>query len=378
MRNKRDISVELARILASMIVIGVHSCLSVYYDGACAQNRVFIACLFADGVAVFWLIMGGFLFKNTCYKALIQRTLISTAIPMVCFSIVIFYLSGWILEGKTILQSIIHTKEEYIAILNNLLAWDNPIPYLGHLWYLYVYFIIILIWPVLKSFVNYLDGSVERTKYFLFISFIYLVINDISDNRLAVFSHHSINAAVPAAIEVIWGHILYKNKARFSKMNVFIYSIICFIVLNVFRTKVQFERYSIGQGNHILYWYTCIGLICAICLLVCCFGLVRKIKCNGTKVISFLAEHTFNVYLIHPLVITKMQCYSIQDNLYRYIVGNNKTDMGEYIYTLILVILIFGISIGLSCTFKYFVKILRLLRTSLNKKDNIAYNDCGK
>lgn len=60
MKNERDMSVELARILACLIVIGVHSCLSVYHENYYDLNRIFISCLFADGVAIFWLIMGGF------------------------------------------------------------------------------------------------------------------------------------------------------------------------------------------------------------------------------------------------------------------------------------------------------------------------------
>ena len=70
-------------------------------------------------------------------------------------------------------------------------------------WYLYVYILVILIYPLLKAFVEYLDADTKRTKIFLIGTFVFLVINDISSNSLAAFSHHSINALVPASIEII-------------------------------------------------------------------------------------------------------------------------------------------------------------------------------
>lgn len=116
MRIERDMSVELARILACLIVIGVHSCLAVYRENYYDLNRVFISCLFADGVAVFWLIMGGFLFENLDYKRLFQKTLRSVGIPMIGITVFTFYLSGWAIDGMPLLQSISHTKEDYIYI----------------------------------------------------------------------------------------------------------------------------------------------------------------------------------------------------------------------------------------------------------------------
>lgn len=63
----RKASVELARLIACLLVIGVHLSLNTVVDGGYDVSRLFSACLVADGVAIFWLISGFFIFK---YKKL--------------------------------------------------------------------------------------------------------------------------------------------------------------------------------------------------------------------------------------------------------------------------------------------------------------------
>ena len=55
MKAKREAHVELARILACMIVVGVHVCLPQIVNDQPDLGRTFISCFLADGVAVFWL-----------------------------------------------------------------------------------------------------------------------------------------------------------------------------------------------------------------------------------------------------------------------------------------------------------------------------------
>ncbi|MFQ6866632.1 hypothetical protein [Blautia sp.] len=62
---KRDSAVELLRLLGCLIVIGVHTCLGAMVNGNYDFSRTFIACLLADGVAIFWFITGFFLIEIT-------------------------------------------------------------------------------------------------------------------------------------------------------------------------------------------------------------------------------------------------------------------------------------------------------------------------
>lgn len=51
--SKRDSSIELARIIGCLIVIGCHTLLSYERAIGFDHGRLFLAMVFADGVAIF-------------------------------------------------------------------------------------------------------------------------------------------------------------------------------------------------------------------------------------------------------------------------------------------------------------------------------------
>ena len=57
---KKDSSTEFLRLIACLIVIGVHVKLGNIIDGRIIFSHIYISCLLSDGVAVFWLITGFF------------------------------------------------------------------------------------------------------------------------------------------------------------------------------------------------------------------------------------------------------------------------------------------------------------------------------
>lgn len=189
---KRNPSIELCRLLACLIVIGVHTSLSAAVNEHSWDTfRLFLNCLLADGVAIFFMITGAFLFNND-YCRLLKKTLKHIIIPLIIFSIIGFYCFDWLFDKQPLSLHIAASK--YIDTFRTLLSWQNPISHSVHLWYLYVYILVIFIYPLLKAFVDYLDADTNRTKIFLIGTFIFLIMNDISSNSLGAFSHHSINA----------------------------------------------------------------------------------------------------------------------------------------------------------------------------------------
>lgn len=349
--KKRDINVELIRIIACLIIVGVHTCLYQIVDDRADLGRTFISCLLADGVAVFWMITGFFLFRNHSYSKPIKHALKNIGLPMLTISVVIFYLGEWLMQGTTLSESLNHPISDYKKVINSVLCWTNSVEGLGHLWYLYVYLMVMATFPVLKTFVDYLDQESKRTIIFLIFTLGFFMVNDITGNSLAEFSHHSINGAIPAATEMIWGHIVYKHKDIFKKKKYIWGSVLVFLGLNLLRTGIQMKNFSADLSDkNILYWYTSLGLLCALCVII--FGLSLNI--NSERIsngIIKLSSYTFLIYLLHPLVKNVLIRFDVQNKVTNAIVSGNI--FSECLYTGIMIVVLSVISFIIAVILKF-------------------------
>ena len=88
---KKDPAVELARIFGCLLVVGVHCWINNFGVAIQSKSGTYIACIFADGVAVFWIISGFFMYKNYSYKQTLKRTIKSIIIPMLLLSAAMFF-----------------------------------------------------------------------------------------------------------------------------------------------------------------------------------------------------------------------------------------------------------------------------------------------
>ncbi len=329
------------------MVIGIHISLGIYHDGYFDGSRLGFACLVADAVGIFWLILGFFLFNNTSYTKLLKKTAIHIGVPTFIFSLFAFCFGEWIVEGVSLKESILHSMNEYADVLRNLLRWNSPVKYGGHLWYIYVYLLIIFVYPVLKATIQYLDEKIERQKIFLIITFAAFIINDIVKNDLFQFSHHSINALFPAAIIAMWGHIIYKHRETLAAKKNIIGTVLVFVTLNIIRVFLQLHFYTVGAGDSLLFWYSSIGVVCASCVVIFSFCLKDVIARKGIiqNVISVLADHTFNIYLVHYFVIYILNRLNFQEWLYHW------TQL-EWVYMILLVCVVFSVSFMISVCLK--------------------------
>ena len=251
---KKDPAVELARIFGCLLVVGVHCWINNFGVAIQSKSGTYIACIFADGVAVFWIISGFFMYKNYSYKQTLKRTIKSIVIPMLLLSAAMFFVLNNYLNGNG-WHFILHSKDDYKWILNSLLIWTNPVDRLGHFWYLYVYILLMLCSPVIAAFIKYLEEDTKREKLFLVLTFLLLVWNDLSNNQMGRFEHHAFAGAFPAAIESVWGYLLYKYRDRLRKRRYIFISVGAFLGLNVLRMAIQLGRYHRIQdtATYILY-----------------------------------------------------------------------------------------------------------------------------
>ena len=236
------------------------------------------------------------------------------------------------------------------------MTWNNAFPYCDHLWYLYTYIVVVLCFPILKSFTDYLDNDSElRWRVFVIISFLILVLNDITSNQMCSFSHRSFSAFLPASLEVIYGYHIYKHKGMFCDRKFMFIAPGVFVLANVLRAFIQYKRFIIDSSNNwILYWFSGIGVVCAIAIVAFCFSLdsyIRKHK-RFEKVILSIGKHTFYIYLIHMHIIIMLNRYGIIA-----VISNTLNKIADkwcfdFLYTFTVVFIIFCIALIVSILIK--------------------------
>lgn len=352
---KKDPAVELARIFGCLLVVGVHCWINNFGVAIQSKSGTYIACIFADGVAVFWIISGFFMYKNYSYKQTLKRTIKSIIIPMLLLSAAMFFVLNNYLNGNG-WHFILHSKDDYKWILNSLLIWTNPVDRLGHFWYLYVYILLMLCSPVIAAFIKYLEEDTKREKLFLVLTFLLLVWNDLSNNQMGRFEHHAFAGAFPAAIESVWGYLLYKYRDRMRKRRYIFISVGAFLGLNVLRMAIQLGRYHRIQdtATYILYWFSSIGLLCAICVIVFSFAAIHSRKATVVnRVICWLASYTFSIYLLHPVVNSFLDMYEVRSRLSEALLKFHIGGVGkEILYMICIIFIVVSICLAISCVLR--------------------------
>ena len=328
-KRHTDIGVELLRVVGCLLVICAHVRPPYLLDGgALDSGRLLITCLVADGVVVFWLITGFFLFRTKSYPDLLKRSARTIALPLLAIILLTFYFWGFVVEGLPLAQSVTHGVDDYRALLTSLLSWDDPFLQLGHIWYLFVYLLLMLLFPFLKGMASYLDERPRRWRVFLVASACLFLVNDVVGNALAGFSHHAFGGVTCAAIYVLWGHWLYQHRGSLRRRGLAIGAVAAFLAVNVLRMAVQ--RWLILGGSpsvHPLFWYTSFGLASALCLAVACLSLVPprgehdREPGLALRGIAFLGSCTFVVYLVHKPVIQFLDARGVTSALIGSVTG---------------------------------------------------------
>ena len=346
-KRTKDIGIELARIIACFIVIGVHVALNDMESGTYSLSRGLINCFFADGVSVFWLITGCFLFKTKKYYKLLVGTAKKIAFPIAMLQVFCLHFSAFLECGGDFVKSLNYAFGIYGSKLKDALSLQPTIPATGHLWYCYTYIIVMLAFPLISAFVSWVDKKDIREKVFCIVTLIILAVNDVSFNGLLHFSNQGLNAFIPAVVQIIWGHIIYKNKEKLYKLqNKKILVLFCGIgmgVLNFIRMYIV----NVTGDKSIMYWYTLIGLLCSISILVVCMIMSGKVTAKGQvhDIILELASHTFEIYLIHILIRMILSKFGLNHILFKITSSIRMKFVGELIYTVLFIICVFGISL---------------------------------
>ena len=369
-KNRKDPAVELLRIIGALMVVGTHVKQGFFTgDGSLSGTRVLIACLVGDGVAVFWLICGFFFPGNVdskmSYTQIIKKAVRKILIPMLCLSLFTFFFSGLLLDGKSLAESVHHSADEYRELIRGFAQWRNPVSYCGHMWYMYVYFLIMLCFPLAWGMVCWARRS-SKSFYVPFFLWAVLLLNDYFHNSIFKFSHNSINGMAGALVYILTGSILYRWRNKFvgSKKG-------CLAGITMFLGANLLRCYFAGKclladpkDTLMLFWYTHFGYISAIGIVLTIWGITPwfRNKEFPEKVICHLGSRTMGIYLIHFLILQKTRNMGLGSRL-NSILGIST--IGSILYELIYALIIFLISLAIVDIF-YCLK--RLLHDSKNRQ----------
>ena len=348
---KRDPAVELARTLACLIVIGCHTYLKWSLNGSHDSSKLFISMIFADGVGLFWIIGGAFLFDNTDYKKLVMRSIKKVFIPMLLIGLIYLCPEVYVAGQGSLHQMMISFEKGLGDAVLKLLRWRNGFPSYGHTWYVYIYMLLMIVYPALKGVAAFVDISEKRKKVLICGILATLVWNDLSHNKIASFSHYSINGLAAAALISFIGYYIYKEKDKFKSRKWLLISPAVFFITNLIREIIQLHRDT--SDTSIMYWFSAAGVIAASCILIFCLSLIQTR--NATRVnraICFVASYTFPVYLIHRMVIRIYDSFGVRTTLQKIILGWNDRFPGEMLYTLVMITIVFCSSFAIAFTFR--------------------------
>lgn len=312
--SSRDLSVEAVRIIAAFFVISLHSQLPSVDDGQVLGSRVFYNMLIGDAVAIFWMVSGFFMFGEMKYTKMLKKALTKNIVPTVVILFLTFFCFG-LLNGSasTLAEAMEKTPEQWRDVLNMLLYWTIQPPGgvcppgTNILWFLMVYALIIVIWPVLNAFVlRYLKGNNKNQFVFFVVSFLLLLWNEITENRALDFSLNTVNALIPSAIFVLWGYIIYQHQGAFAKRKwVGFVALAAFLILALVRTFFGVPAMEVSETHTTLiaWWHTPWGMVGATLVIIMCFSFFPQSSDKAyAKAIGVVGGATMMIYLLHILV----------------------------------------------------------------------------
>lgn len=349
--KKKDVSVQLLRVIACLIVVFLHSKPYTLIPSEEPFGRVLLSCLLSDGVSVFLLITGFFYMKGKKYGVVLKKGFLRVVVPALLLMLFCLIFSGWLKGEMSIVQSL--QNFDFVDIRNIFLALLSGnmglITHCSHLWYVCAYICVLLWFPLIKRFDSH-DKEIRFQKYVLMaLSFAYILLNTLSDRFeiLMQFNLGNYNVIPTTILFVLIGDEIYRNIEKI-KRNWFVRigGLIVFIGFNILRACDYYSQIVLNKRSNVMLWSSVYGVICAtgFALFVLSFEIKEGIF---AKVITWIAKYTFPIYLIHFVILGTFYCYkdSIRYVLYNYFVGDSSSIGGYVLFIIVYGLMIFVLSL---------------------------------
>ena len=376
MRNKKDASVQLLRIIACIIVVLVHNRPMSYTSLGYSYGRVLFSCFVADGVAVFLIITGFFYLKSNSYVKVMKKGAVKVALPATILMFFCVLLSGWLEGSMTIVESIEHFS--ITDLLNIIRAWltgnANFVTNCGHLWYVFMHMFVLMWFPLLKRF----ESNEKRIMYekyaLMIIGFIYVIL-DTWSHRNVWFDMGNLGQykVIPVAVLfVLIGDEIYRNIDKIKGNWILrIVTAIIFVAFNIIRAFDQLYEYETTGLDTVDGWDSLYGVICSTSLAL--FIISIRVREDGLgKGIMYFAKFTFPIYLFHYVIICTFINHSdsIKHKIDEYFGAQEGTIMQYLSSVIVNAVIVFVIALAMSILVHYIIIMCKKLWNKVGMRNN--------
>ena len=319
--KKRDIAIDFIRIVACLIVIATHLALTTYniYEVQVDWSRLFTKCFLADGVGLFFLITGFFISNGRDYKKVWKNTAKKIILPSFIVLVFCEIFRKFLVNQETFWNCIINFRMDgVINILSSIIRGEvhQTIPVAAHLWYIYAYIQIMIVLPLLQLVCTNEKQATLARRILIGLSILNILATDMQKfgtlpiGRIEIFS-----ILDPKLLMVLLGYEMYclKDKIKNNK-KCLIFGILIFGIINILRYKAEMQYMIINKivkEAAFISWDSIFGIISTISLFAALYSLDIKNKILN-KIIPYLSSMTFGIYLVHFLIIAKIDIFKFE------------------------------------------------------------------
>ena len=306
--NRRDLSADLLRLLACLMVVGIHTSMEGWYSIS-PRSYTWAVLNFYDtlcrpAVPLFVMISGSLFLRK---EKLDIRRLWTRNIPRLLAVYIlwaVFY---------AVMNNGIHKSMEDPSLIWNEISGPNP---QYHLWYLRMIINIYAIAPILRMLVRKLDGKYFRYFFTLFFFFGILRSTVYELPFLPQWIHEQINLFVEMDLVrysayFILGYYLSDPERDFRVSGKKVFAVYL-LTLVLAAGLTQWISAADNWPTQALYGNFALPVaVEAVCLFILIRQKASKMSVSGKaeKILAAVSGSTLFVYLIHPFVIRRMQIY---------------------------------------------------------------------
>ncbi len=296
---KRNISIDLLRIICCILVIGIHTTPDYAYSISSGQpifvnlQALVVQSIVRIGLPVFFMLSGYYLLNRntdnlfTFYK----KRIISLIIPFFIYSIILFYAFSYL----------DHNDSRFSVYINKLLTSSTSLSV--HFWFVYSMLGLYVISPAIK----YITDKIQDTDVFkaiiIIVGVFYYSLYSYSASQSFQNYHHLI------PLQGIDTWVMYFIVGGLIKrIKISTHTVLSLLPI-AFTLHVTTVYFSVNKFGFNIYPYDSglnILLMSSMVLLI--FSRAEfKFSPLKINIIEKLAPLTYGIYLIHPLILSLLE-----------------------------------------------------------------------